>query len=159
MNKKLYVSNLAFSINDESLGGVFAEIGSVVSARVISDRYSGRSKGFGFVEMATDADAQEAIKKLNGVEIEGRTINVAEARPQEDRPQGGDRGGYAPRGDGDRGGFGSPRGDSGGFGASRGGGGGDRGGFGAPRGGGGGDRGGFSSPRGGNGGGGRGRSY
>ncbi len=85
MNKKLYVSNLAFSMNDRSLEGIFAEVGSVVSAKIITDRRSGRSKGFGFVEMETEAQAQEAIRKLNGNEVQGRVISVAEAKPQEPR--------------------------------------------------------------------------
>ncbi|MBY0281369.1 MAG: RNA-binding protein [Alphaproteobacteria bacterium] len=95
MNKKLYVSNLAFTMDDGTLEGIFAEVGSVVSAKVITDFRSGRSKGFGFVEMSSDGEAQDAIKKLNGSEIMGRTISVAEARPQEPREnRGGGGGGY-----------------------------------------------------------------
>jgi len=98
MNKKLYVSNLAFTMDDGTLEGIFAEVGSVVSAKVITDFRSGRSKGFGFVEMSSDGEAQDAIKKLNGSEIMGRTISVAEARPQEPRENrsggGGGGGGY-----------------------------------------------------------------
>jgi RNA recognition motif-containing protein len=95
MNKKLYVSNLAFTMDDGTLEGIFAEVGSVVSAKVITDFRSGRSKGFGFVEMSSDGEAQDAIKKLNGSEIMGRTISVAEARPQEPREnRSGGGGGY-----------------------------------------------------------------
>jgi len=94
MNKKLYVSNLAFSMDDDSLQSIFAEVGSVVSAKVITDHRSGRSKGFGFVEMSSEDEAQTAVSKLNGHEIMGRTISVAEARPQEDRePRSGGGGG------------------------------------------------------------------
>lgn len=112
MNKKLYVSNLAFTMDDGTLEGIFAEVGSVVSAKVITDFRSGRSKGFGFVEMSSDGEAQEAIKKLNGSEIMGRTISVAEARPQEPRENRGGGGGYrgnSPRGGGDYRGGGSDR--------------------------------------------------
>ena len=116
MNKKLYVSNLAFTMDDGTLEGIFAEVGSVVSAKVITDFRSGRSKGFGFVEMANDNEAEDAIKKLNGTEIMGRTISVAEARPQEPREN---RSG----GGGDRNGGGGYRSGGGGGGASRGGGG------------------------------------
>ena len=100
MNKKLYVSNLAFTMDDGTLEGIFAEVGSVVSAKVITDFRSGRSKGFGFVEMSSDGEAQDAIKKLNGSEIMGRTISVAEARPQEPRENrsGGGGGGSGYRG-------------------------------------------------------------
>lgn len=93
MNKKLYISNLAFTMDDGTLEGIFAEVGSVVSAKVITDFRSGRSKGFGFVEMSSDAEAQDAIKKLNGSEVMGRTISVAEARPQEPRDNRGAGGG------------------------------------------------------------------
>lgn len=115
MNKKLYVSNLAFTMDDGTLEGIFAEVGSVVSAKVITDFRSGRSKGFGFVEMSSDGEAQDAIKKLNGSEIMGRTISVAEARPQEPRENrgggggGGYRGNSSPRGGGDYRGGGSDR--------------------------------------------------
>lgn len=85
MNKKLYVSNLSFSMGDHDLEKVFAEVGAVVSAKVITDRRSGRSKGFGFVEMSTDEEAKVAIKELNGKESQGRVISVAEAKPQEPR--------------------------------------------------------------------------
>ena len=86
MAKKLYVGNLAYNVTAATLQELFATVGEVVSATVISDRMTNRSKGFGFVEMATDAQAQAAIDGLNGREVEGRAITVAEARPpREDR--------------------------------------------------------------------------
>lgn len=97
MSKKIYVGNLPYSVNDDTLKELFAEIGTVESAQVIMDRYSGRSKGFGFVEMSNDAEAADAISKLNGKEIEGRALVVNEARPMEKREGGGrgrDRGGF-----------------------------------------------------------------
>jgi RNA recognition motif-containing protein len=95
MAMKLYVGGLAYSVGDKELEELFATEGTVVSAVVIKDRDSGQSKGFGFVEMAEVKDAQNAIKTLNGKEIEGRSIAVSEARPQEDRrPSGGGGGGY-----------------------------------------------------------------
>ena len=105
MGKKLYVGNLPYSIDDARLHSQFAEFGSVASAKVITDRETGRSKGFGFVEMDSDSEADSAIEKLNGAELDGRAINVSEARPQAPREGGGGRGG--PRGGGGgRGGFG-----------------------------------------------------
>ncbi|MGH7237281.1 MAG: RNA recognition motif domain-containing protein [Candidatus Saccharimonadales bacterium] len=92
MAKKLYVGGLAYSVTDQDLEAFFAEQGKVVSATVIKDRDSGQSKGFGFVEMAEDADAQNAINNLNEKELNGRSIMVNEARPKEDRSSGG--GGY-----------------------------------------------------------------
>ena len=89
---KLYVGNLSYSVNDSTLKELFQPFGNIESARVISDRDSGQSKGFGFVEMA-DADAQKAMGALNGREIDGRALRVNEARPQENRGGGG-RGGY-----------------------------------------------------------------
>jgi RNA recognition motif-containing protein len=85
MNKKLYVGNLDYGVTSEQLGEYFAQAGSVVSATVITDRYSGRSKGFGFVEMSSDEEAQKAIETLNGSEFQGRKIVVNEARPQQPR--------------------------------------------------------------------------
>ena len=125
MGNKLYVGNLAYSVSDNSLQQAFGAFGAVTSAKVMMDRDSGRSKGFAFVEMASDAEAQAAIEGMNGQSLEGRVIVVNEARPREERP-----GGFGGRGGG-RGGFGG--GGRGGFGggAGRGGfGGGDRGGFG-----------------------------
>ena len=86
---KLYVGKLSYDTTDSSLQALFAQYGTVVSAQVIMDRESGRSKGFGFVEMEDKTAADEAIKALNDKEFEGRTIVVNEARPREDRPQGG----------------------------------------------------------------------
>ena len=93
MGKKLYVGGLPYSVTDDQLNELFAPHGTVESARVITDRFSGRSKGFGFVEMSSDDEAQKAINELNGTQYEGRTIIVNEARPQESRPRGGGGGG------------------------------------------------------------------
>ncbi len=81
MGKRLYVGNLPYAVNDERLLEIFSEVGTVSSAQVILDRNTGRSKGFGFVEMATDEEAQAAIERLNQQEIDGRNIVVNEARP------------------------------------------------------------------------------
>ena len=116
MGKRIFVGNLPFSANDQVLNDTFAQYGTVENAKVIVDRATGRSKGFGFVEMATDAEAATAIEKLNGAEYEGRSITVNEAREMQPREGGG--GGY---GGGDRGG------DRGGGGGRRPGGGGGRG--------------------------------
>lgn len=95
MAQKLYVGNLSYSTTDDSLREAFSEAGSVASASVITDRATGRSKGFGFVEMASDADAEKAISMWNGKDLDGRTLVVNEARPFEPRPrQGGNDGGY-----------------------------------------------------------------
>ncbi len=104
MSKKLYVSNLAFAMSDSTLEELFGSIGQVVSAKVITDRDTGRSKGFGFVEMSTDQEATDAIEKLNGTEVLGRAIGVSEARPQQPRENrgfgGGGRGGPGGRSSG-----------------------------------------------------------
>jgi RNA recognition motif-containing protein len=100
MGKKLYVGNLAYSVSDSDLQAMFAPHGSVQSAQVIMDRDTGRSKGFGFVEMGSDEEAQAAIAALNGQERDGRALTVNEARP---KPEGGRGGGY---GGGGRGGYG-----------------------------------------------------
>jgi cold-inducible RNA-binding protein len=125
MGNKLYVGNLAYSIRDNDLEQAFGQFGSVTSAKVMMERDTGRSKGFGFVEMGSDAEAQAAINGLNGQPLSGRNVVVNEARPMEPRP---------PR----TGGYGGPRREGGGYGD----GGGD-GGFRSP----------YGSPRGGNGGG------
>ena len=92
MGNKLYVGNLSYSVSEEKLQELFSRHGSVASARVITDKFSGRSKGFGFVEMASDEEAERATAALNGTEFEGRSIVVSEARPQEPRsPRGGGR--------------------------------------------------------------------
>lgn len=105
MEKKLYVGNLSYSVTETSLQDLFSQAGEVASARIITDRASGRSKGFGFVEMSTEDGAQSAIDKFNGQEFEGRKLTVNEARPMEPRSGGGGgRGGFG--GGGGRGGFG-----------------------------------------------------
>jgi RNA recognition motif-containing protein len=96
MATKLFVGGLAYAITDSGLSDFFSKVGKVESAKVITDRFSGQSKGFGFVEMSTDEEAQKAITELNGKELEGRTITVSEARPRSDEPRsfnnrGGDR--------------------------------------------------------------------
>ena len=86
MTKKIYVGNLPYSMSDNDLNNLFAEFGTVHSARIINDRESGRSKGFGFVEMGSQAEAEAAIEALNGHEVSGRALTVNEAKPQIDRP-------------------------------------------------------------------------
>jgi RNA recognition motif-containing protein len=108
MGKKLYVGNLTYGVTDSSLEQLFAAHGTVQSAQVIMDRDTGRSKGFGFVEMGSDQEAQAAIQALNGQMVGGRNLTVNEAKPREDR--GGGRGGSG----GGRGGYGGGRGGSGG---------------------------------------------
>ncbi|HEY0543914.1 MAG TPA: RNA-binding protein [Pyrinomonadaceae bacterium] len=124
MSMKLYVGNLSFQTSSEDLQELFAQAGTVESASVVEDRETGRSRGFGFVEMATKEEGEAAIQQFNGKEVNGRNLNVNEARPREDR--------------GGRGGGGGGGGGRGGYGGNRGGGGGGRGGFGG--GGGGGNR-------------------
>lgn len=93
-NKKLYVGNLPYSSTEDQLKELFAQAGTVESARIITDKYSGRSKGFAFIEMSSVEEAQKAIQTLNKYELDGRALAVSEARPQEDRPRfGGGRGG------------------------------------------------------------------
>jgi len=134
MGNKLYVGNLAYSVRDESLQQAFGQFGTVTSAKVMMDRETGRSKGFGFVEMASDAEAQAAINGMNGQALEGRAIVVNEARPREERP-----GGYGGGGGGYGGGGGGRSGGGGGYvGGGRSGGGGGYGGGGYGGGGGGG---------------------
>jgi cold-inducible RNA-binding protein len=107
MGKRLYVGNLTYGVNDGALEQLFAPHGTVVSAQVVMDRDTGRSKGFGFVEMKTDQEAQAAIQALNGQEHDGRALTVNEARPREERGGGGGgRGGYGGGGGGGRGGYG-----------------------------------------------------
>lgn len=91
MAKKLFVGGLSFGTSEDTLRNTFAQAGTVTSAAIIIDRMSGRSKGFGFVEMENDAEADKAIEMFNGTELEGRTLTVNEARPREERPQ---RGGF-----------------------------------------------------------------
>ena len=155
MGNKLYVGNLAYAVRDEDLNQAFGQFGTVTSAKVMMDRDTGRSKGFGFVEMSSDAEAQSAIDGMNGQSLSGRAIVVNEARPREDRP-GGFRGPY---GGGGGGGYGNRGGGSGGGGYGGGGsGGGGYGGGGGGYGGGGGGYGGGGRSGGGGGYGGGGRS-
>jgi hypothetical protein len=149
MGNKLYVGNLPYSVRDEDLQQSFSQFGSVTSAKVMMERDTGRSKGFGFVEMGSDAEAQAAINGMNGQSLGGRSVVVNEARPMEARPPrsfggggGGGGGGYG------GGGGGGGRSGGGGYGGGGGGGGGGDGGFRSPyggggRGGGGGGRGGY----------------
>ena len=87
MATNLFVGNLPYSMDSDKLGQLFAQAGQVVSAKVISDKYSGRSRGFGFVEMATPEETKKAIELLNGKDVDGRALVVNEARPREDRPR------------------------------------------------------------------------
>ena len=109
MPTKLYVGNLAYSVTNEDLEGLFSQAGKVESAVVVSDKFSGQSRGFGFVEMADSNDAARAIEEFNETELKGRNIRVNEARPRE--------GGGGPRGGG--GGYGGPRSGGGGGGGGR----------------------------------------
>lgn len=104
MGKKLYVGNLSYSMDSSGLEQLFSQHGKVESAEVIADRDTGRSRGFGFVEMGSDQEAQAAIAALNGQQHEGRTLTVNEAKPREDR--GGGRGGFGGGRGGGRGGYG-----------------------------------------------------
>ena len=102
MGKKLYVGNLSYDIDDDTLQALFTSFGTVVSAQVIMDRDTGRAKGFGFVEMGSDEEAAAAIAAMNGKEVQGRALNVNEARP---KAEGGGRGGFGGGGRG-KGGYG-----------------------------------------------------
>lgn len=125
MGKRLYVGSLSYYTTEQALEDFFAQVGQVESVRIVTDRDTGRAKGFGFVEMVNEEDAQRAITTLNNTELDGRTLVVNEAKPLERREGGG--GGYN-RG----GGYGGGRGGGGGYGGGRGNGGGynDRGGYG-----------------------------
>lgn len=83
----IYISNLSYSVNDAQLEQLFAQFGEVTSAKVITDKFSGRSRGFGFVEMAEEEASQNAINQLNGTEFEGRTVSVSLAKPREEKPR------------------------------------------------------------------------
>ena len=143
MGNKLYVGNLPYSVRDEDLQQSFSEFGAVTSAKVMMERDTGRSKGFGFVEMGSDAEAQAAISGMNGQSMGGRSVVVNEARPMEARPPrsggfgGGGGGGYGGGGGGGRSSGGGYGGGGGGGGFGGGGGGGSDGGFRSPYGGGG----------------------
>lgn len=119
MGNRIYVGNLAYSVRDDDLNQRFAEFGTVNSAKVMMDRDSGRSKGFGFVEMATDAEAQAAINGLHDQQVDGRAMVVNEARPREERSGGGGGGYGGGGGGGGRGGYGG--GGGGGYGGGGGG--------------------------------------
>ena len=153
MGNKLYVGNLSYNVRDDDLQQAFAQYGTVSSAKVMMDRDTGRSKGFGFVEMGSDPEAQAAINGMNGQALDGRAIVVNEARPREERP-----GGFGGGGGGSRGGFGGGGGTGGGGGGYGGGGGGRSGGGGGGYGGGGGSGGGYGGGGGGRSGGGGGGS-
>ena len=147
MGNKLYIGNLPYTVRDSDLEQAFSQFGSVTSAKVMMERETGRSKGFGFVEMGSDAEAQAAVNGMNGQPLGGRSIVVNEARPMEARPPrsggGGGYGGGGGGGGGYGGGGGGGYGGGGGGGRSGGGGGGGYGGGGGGRSGG---DGGFSSP-------------
>ena len=131
MGRKIYVGNLAYGVRDSDLQELFAAHGTVDTAQVIMDRDTGRSKGFGFVEMSSDQEARAAIAALNGKEVDGRNLTVNEARPKEEgggRGKGGG-GGYGGGGGGGYGGGGGGRGGGGGGGRGGGGYGGGRGGY------------------------------
>ena len=128
MNVKLYVGNLSFSVGDEELRSAFSAHGNLLSASVVTDRETGQSRGFGFVEFGSSSEAEAAIAAMNGASLDGRALNVNVAKPREGGGGGGGRGGF--------GGGGGGRGGGGGFG----GGGGGRGGGGGGRGGGGGGK-------------------
>ena len=113
MGKKLYIGNLPFSATDGDLQSIFSQAGTVESAKVITDRDSGRSKGFGFVEMGSDAEALDAISKFNGADYNGRPMTVSEARPMAPREGGGGGGGRGGFGGGGRGGDRGGRGGGG----------------------------------------------
>jgi RNA recognition motif-containing protein len=109
MGKRIYVGNLSYGVTDSALEQLFADHGTVRSAQVIMDRDTGRPKGFGFVEMSNDQEAQAAIDALNGAQVGGRSLTVNVAKPREDRGGGGGRGGYGGGGRGGYGGGGSSR--------------------------------------------------
>jgi RNA recognition motif-containing protein len=109
MGSKLYVGNLSYNVTSSELEQLCAPHGTVQSAEVIQDRDTGRSKGFGFVQMGSDEEAQAAISALNGQEHDGRALTVNEAKPREERPRSGGGGGYGGGGGGGRGGYGDRR--------------------------------------------------
>ena len=145
MGNKLYVGNLPYSVRDQDLEEAFGQFGAVTSAKVMMERDTGRSKGFGFVEMGSDAEAQQAINGMNGQSLGGRSVVVNEARPMEPRPPR-SGGGYAGGGGGFGGGGGNRNGGGGGYGGGR-----SEGGFRSPYGSGprGGSRGGYGGGNGG----------
>ncbi len=134
--KKLYVGNLPFRSTEDELRDLFGQHGEVSSASIVMDRETGRSRGFAFVEMTDDNDADTAINALNGYSLGGRALVVNEARPREERPRSGGGGGYGGGRGGGGGGYGGGGGGRGGYGGGGGGRGGDRGGYGGGGGGG-----------------------
>src|SRR5688572_25576916 len=117
MSMKLYVGNLSFNTSNQDLSDMFGAFGTVESANIVEDRETGRSRGFGFVEMSSKAEGEEAISSLNGKEVDGRSLTVNEAKPREARAGGGGgggRGGYGGGGGGGRGGYGGGGGKRGG---------------------------------------------
>ena len=114
MSKRIYVGNLSFSTTEQDLSNLFSEVGTVESTQIITDRDTGRSKGFAFVEM-NEADAEQAINRFNGFELGGRALTVNEARPREERGGGGRGGGGGFRGGRGGGGGGGGRGGGGGY--------------------------------------------
>ncbi len=114
MAKKLYVGNLSFNTTEATIRELFAQVGEIAEANLIMDRETGRSKGFGFVEMVSEEDAQNAIKKFNGYSLDDRTLTVNEARPREERSGSGFGGGYGGGGGGRSSGGGGNRSSSGG---------------------------------------------
>jgi RNA recognition motif-containing protein len=122
MSTKLYVGNLSFNTSNEDLQELFGQAGTVESANIVEDRETGRSRGFGFIEMSSKEEAQTAIEQLNGKEVDGRSLTVNEAKPREERSGGGGgnrgggggRGGYGGGGGGNRGGGGGGYGGGGG---------------------------------------------
>jgi RNA recognition motif-containing protein len=122
MSTKLYVGNLSFNTSNEDLQELFGQAGTVETVNIVEDRDTGRSRGFGFVEMSSKEEATTAIEQLNGKEIDGRSLTVNEARPREERSGGGGGGGNRGGGGGGRGGYGGGggnRGGGGGGGGSR----------------------------------------
>jgi RNA recognition motif-containing protein len=109
----IYIGNLDYAVNEQNLQELFQQYGEVTSAKIITDKFTGRSKGFGFVEMSNDGEATSAIEALNGTAMKNRNISVTEARPKEEGSGNGNRGGGFNRG-GDRGGFNRGGGDRGG---------------------------------------------
>ena len=130
MNNKLFVGNLSFNVTENELQDTFAQYGTVLEANLMTDRMTGRPRGFGFVTMSTEEEAQKAVEALNGSQLDNRALTVNVARPREERSGGGGGGGYGGggrRGGGGGGGGGGYGGGGGGGGRDRRGGGGDRG--------------------------------
>ncbi len=119
MGTKLYVGNLSYDAGDEDVRGAFSQVGKVLSCDVIMDKFTNKSRGFAFVEMATQEDTDRAVAELNGKDLLGRALRVNEARPKEDRPRGGGGGGYGGGGGGGYGGGGGGGYGGGGHGGGR----------------------------------------